>query len=434
MVKALIHATLYDYESFQKDVYVLFDKQIFEIGPMKEFINHDYEIINCEKHVVIPNFVLSHTHIYSAFARGLSLPFNPHNFQEILDQLWWKMDKQIDNDITFASGIVYGSECLKRGITTLIDHHASNTDIYGSLSALRRAIVDTIGLRGAFCFETSDRFDVPACIKENIDFSLTNHSSHARGLFGLHASMSVSESTLKAVKDALGDSPIHIHVAESLMDQEDSLAKYHETVIERLDRHQLLNKNSLLVHCVHVSDHDLDIIKARDAQIVVNVTSNMNNGVGLPDIQKMMDKGIRVLVGNDGLSASITNEYQAIYFLSHLKAQSPSAMSISGIIPLILAGYTYANTLFGIKIGRFLPKYDADFQIIPYIPPTPMNASNAFGHLFFGLFDSFRPKHVYVGGVQLLKYYQIEKNLETLVESAVNQAEILWDRLKQEAK
>ena len=432
MVKALINATLYDYETFQKDVYVLFDKQIFEIGPMKDFIDHDYEIINCEKHLVIPNFVLSHTHIYSTFARGLSLPFHPKNFQDILDQLWWKIDSQIDHDIITSSAIIYGTECLKRGITTLIDHHASNKDIYGSLSSLKHVIVDTIGLRGAFCFETSDRFDVPMCIKENLDFANANHSSHSRGLFGLHASMSLSEESLRSVKAAVGDLPIHIHVAESLMDQADSMMNYHETVIERLNRHGLLNKNSLLVHCVHVTDRDLDIIKARECNIVINLTSNMNNGVGLPDIKKMIQKQIPILVGNDGLSTSITNEYQALYFLSHHQNQSPLAMSPNDLLPFIKAGYDYANQMFDIHIGRFLPKYDADFQIIPYIPPTPMHLDNAFGHLFFGLFDSFRPKHVFVGGIQLVKYYQVEKKLEPLIESAINQAEILWDRLKQE--
>lgn len=434
MVKALVNATIYDHDTFRKDVYVLFEKQIFEVGPMSEFINHDYEIYNCDNSVVIPNFVLSHTHIYSAFARGLSVSFNPQNFQEILDQLWWKLDRNIDADITFASGIVYGSECLKRGITTIIDHHASGIDIYGSLQSLKRAITDTVGLRGCYCFETSDRFDTDLCIRENLDFSLANKTSHARGLFGLHASMSLSEETLKKVASQLKDAPIHIHVAESKMDQDKCYENYGETIIQRLDRHGLLNPGSLLIHCVHVNDHDLRIIKERNCAIVVNVTSNLNNGVGLPNIKKMLDMGIRVMVGNDGLSASVTNEYQNIYYLNHHTSESPLGFAMSDIEYMLEDSYLYANNLFNVRLGRIAPKYEADFQIVPYTPPTPMTQANAFSHLFYGLFDSFRPKHVFVGGDQILKDYRLEKAVETLYSAAENQAEILWNRIKQEEK
>ena len=430
MVKALINATLYDFEHFTKNAYVLFDKQIFEVGKMENFINHKYDIIDCENHLVIPSFVLAHTHIYSTFARGLSLPFNPSNFQEILDQLWWKLDSQIDNDIAYCSGIVYGSDCIKNGITTIIDHHASKLDIYNSLSSLKKAIIDTLNLRGCFCFETSDRFDTDMCIRENNDFYQNNHTSHSRGLFGLHASMSLSESTLKKVREESLDMPSHIHVSESLMDEEDANQQYHESVLERLNRHGLLKENSLLIHCVHISESDMDIIKEKNCKVVVNVTSNMNNAVGLPDIIKMKEKGITILVGNDGLGSSVVNEYQAIYYLMHHQTASPTQFTLNDLLQLIDNNYHYASELFNVKLGRIDVKYEADFQIIPYVPPTPLNESNAFGHLFFGLFNAFKPRHVFVNGIQVLKDYHLDKNIETLYASAENQAEILWNRLK----
>jgi len=432
LVKALINATIYDHDHFMKNAYVLFEKQIFEVGIMRDFINHNYEIIDCENTIVIPTFVLAHTHIYSTFARGLSLSYNPTNFQEILDQLWWKMDSQIDNDITYCSAIVYGSDCIKNGITTIIDHHASGLDIYGSLNALKKAVVDTLGLRGCFCFETSDRFDTDMCIRENIEFAEKNHASHTRGLFGMHASMSLSEDTLKKVSQMNQSIPIHIHVAESEMDEQNAAEMYHESVIERLNRHGLLKDNSLLIHCVHISDTDMDIIKKKHCTVVVNLTSNLNNAVGLPDIIKMRDKGIPVLVGNDGLGTSIVNEYQAIYYLMHHQTASPIGFSLGDLKQMIEAGYQYASQLFNVKLGRIDVKYEADFQIIPYIPPTPFNASNAFGHLFFGLFNAFKPKHVFVSGMQVLKDYKLDKNIENLYASAENQAEILWDRLQKE--
>ncbi len=430
MVKAFINATVYDFVTFRKNAYVLFDKQIFEVGSMKDFINHDYELIDCENHLVLPGFVLAHTHIYSVFARGLSMPFHPTNFQEILDQLWWKLDQQIDNDITFCSGIVYGIDCVKNGITTLFDHHASGLDIYGSLQALKRSVVDTIGLRGVFCFETSDRYDTKMCIRENVEFGANNQSSHVKGLFGLHASMSLSEATLEAVKKQKGSMSVHTHVAESKMDETDALEKYHESVIQRLKRHDLLDDSSLLVHGVHISEEDMDIIAENKSKVVVNVTSNLNNAVGLPDIPKMMDKGIDVLIGNDGLGTSITNEFQAVYYLMHHYMNSPTGFTLSQVKQMIINNYQYASKTFNVQLGRIEAKYEADLQIIPYIPPTPLDENNIFGHLFFGLFSSFKPKNVYCSGQAIVKNYTVDEKLTNLYASCENQAEILWNRLK----
>ena len=432
MIKAFINATIYDFVNFKKNAYVLFDKQIFEVGGMKDFINHDYELIDCENHLILPGFVLAHTHIYSTFARGLSMPFHPKNFQEILDQLWWKMDRQIDNDITYCSGIVYGIDCVKNGITSLIDHHASGLDIYGSLQSLKRSIVDTIGLRGCFCFETSDRFDIDMCIRENLEFAQNNQSSHVRGLFGLHASMSLSEATLATVKKQIGNLGIHIHVSESTLDETNAQNLYHESVINRLNRHDLLDEQALLIHGIHLSEEDMDVIKARQASIVVNVTSNLNNAVGIPNIPKMIEKKIPVLIGNDGLGTSITNEFQAIYYQMHHFTNSPTKFGLDDLKQMILNNYRYASQLFKTNLGRIEAGYEADLQIVPYVAPTPLNETNIFGHLFFGLFNAYKPKSVYCSGQEIVKDYQVDHKLSTLYASAENQAEILWNRLLKE--
>ena len=158
-----------------------------------------YEVIDGNGQLLLPNFVCNHAHIYSIFARGLALPFNPHNFQEILDQMWWKLDSQIDNGITYYSGIAAGSEFLLNGVTTIIDHHASGTDIIGSLDSLKKALANTLHLRSILCFETSDRYPIKDCINENIRFMNRNHSEHVSGLFGMHASMSLSNESLKLI-------------------------------------------------------------------------------------------------------------------------------------------------------------------------------------------------------------------------------------------
>lgn len=431
-MNALINVRIFDYEQYIESGYVLFDETIVEVGKMSEFKNKGYKIVDGKGQLLMPNFVCAHSHIYSIFARGLILPFNPTNFQEILDQMWWKLDKEIDNPITYYSGIAAGSEFLLNGVTSIIDHHASGTEILGSLTSLKKALDNTLHLRSILCFETSDRYQVDECIKENINFAKRYHTEHVSGLFGMHASMSLSEETLKKISRKLHDLPIHIHVAESDMDVVDAEKKYHTTIVERLAKHHLLNKDSLIVHGVYISDKELDLVKSHGAYMVVNTTSNLNNAVGITDIKKFLDKDIPVIIGNDGLSSSMATEYLNALYLTHLMNETPLALNVSHILKMINNAYEYVGRRLGIKLGKLKPGYVSDFMLVNYTPFTKMDNSNAFGHIFYGLFPNFRPNDVYVDGKRLVKDGKLVsiKVQKELIESR-KYSEELWKRVKE---
>ena len=433
MIKALINVRIFDYDNYYDNGFMIFDEQIIKVGNMSEYVKGDYQEIEGHRALIMPSFVCAHTHVYSIFARGMSLPFNPKTFKDILDQMWWKMDAKLDNEDSFYSGIAAAQEFLKNGVTTIIDHHASG-QILGSLENLKQGLVDSVGIRALMCFETSDRFNVDECIKENLYGINTFKDKSSRGLFGLHASMSLSDETLRKVSESLNSAPIHIHVAESQEDEDDSLAKYGKTVVERLEEHKLLNPNSLIVHGVHISDKELEILsKKKDIYMVVNPTSNMNNAVGLPDVNKYLSYGLKVMVGNDGLSTSMANEYCNIYYATRLLNKSPMAFSLGDLKTLIDNGYSYASKTLGIKLGRLKPGYESDFMVVNYSPFTPMNKDNAFGHIFFGLFPSFNPKDVYVSGQCFVKngkllVSKVDREMLKMEEISNN----LWNKIKGE--
>lgn len=431
-MKALINVRIYDYENYIENGYVIFDKTIVDVGQMSNFKNNGYQIIDGKGKMLLPNFVCAHSHIYSIFARGLALPFNPHNFQEILDQMWWKLDSKIDNKITYYSGIAAGSEFLLNGVTTVIDHHASGTDIIGSLNELKKSLVNVGHLRAILCFETSDRFPIKDCIKENSSFAARNHNEHVAGLFGMHASMSLSNESYKLISKKLKDVPIHIHVAESDMDEADCEQKYNMNIIERLDKYHLINKDSLIVHGVHIKDEELDIVKKRGAYMVVNTTSNLNNAVGIPDINNYLSKNIPVMIGNDGLSSSMATEYLNAYYLTHLKNSNPTAMNLGTIIDIINNAYKYVSDRLGIRIGKIKKSFVSDFMLVNYTPFTEMNNSNAFGHLFFGLFPNFKPVDVYIDGLRVVHNQELtsKKLKNELIESRKYSKE-LWNKVKE---
>ena len=426
-MKAIINARIYDYVTYIENGYLIYDDKIIEVGDMKDFKNKGFDKVEDFKgDLLIPTFVCAHSHIYSIFARGLSLPFNPCNFQEILDQMWWKLDAQLDNKMTYYSGIAAGSEFLLNGVTTVIDHHASG-EITGSLNSLRKAFVGPLKMRGIFCFETSDRYDVKKCIKENVSFA---NKHPGEGLFGMHASMSISDKTLKAISKAQGNLPVHVHVAESEMDVEDSYEKYGKSIIERFNDAGILMNESLIVHGVALSDKELDIIARNKCYMVVNTTSNMNNAVGLPFVKNYLDHNIPVMVGNDGLNSNMASEYMNVLFSGHLRAESPTALGVGDIRQMIRNAYEYVGKRLHIQIGEFRKGYEADFMRVHYTPFTRMDESNAMCHIVFGLFPNFKPKDVYTYGQKRVKDYKIAgKSLEKQVLEARKYADELWTKV-----
>lgn len=432
-MKAIINVRIYDYKNYIENGFVIFDEKIRKVGKMSDFKNDGYEVIDGNGQLLLPNFVCNHAHIYSIFARGLVLPFNPHNFVEILEQMWWKMDAKIDNKTTYYSGICAGKEFIENGVTTIIDHHASGTDIIKSLTMLKKSLVDDLGLRALLCFETSDRYPVDKCIKENISFMDKFKSDHVRGLFGMHASMTLSDKTLKAVARKLGDNPIHIHVAESEMDENDSFVKYHMSIMEILDKFGLVNPNSLIVHGVSISDKELDIVHKNSSYMVVNTTSNMNNAVGIPNVRNYLQHNIKVLVGNDGLSSNMATEYLNVLYTTHLYNKTPLGLGLGEVLEMINNSYDYVSKMLGIKLGKIEKDYESDFLLVPYKPFTEMNSDNAFGHVFYGLYPSFRPNDVYASGKLLLKNRKIvSRKVNRLFDEANEVSKDLWRRIKED--
>lgn len=416
---ALINVVIYDFQDYIENGYIIFNDKIVEVGKMDSFSDRGYEIIEGSGHVAMPSLTVAHGHIYSTFARGMDIGSSPTNFMEILENLWWKLDSHLTSKDIYLSGIVSAVDNAKNGVTTIIDHHASG-EINGSLNLLRKAVCEDVGIRGSFCFETSDRFNIDECITENKDNA---------DMFGLHASMTLSEETLYKVKSELGDMPIHIHAAESWMDQENCLSFYGERVIERLVRHGLLNKNSILSHCIHINENEAELIAEKECYVALNVRSNMNNAVGLPDYKMLKQKGVKCLIGNDGMSFGIMSEWSSLYLSMKHRYSAPAAFGMDDLVSIIDNNYKYINENLGVKIGRIKKGYDADFQSVEYEAPTPMNIENAFGHILFGMAENFTPEHVWCKGKQIVKHYHVSKELEEKYKEAKKVAAELWERI-----
>lgn len=381
------------------------------------------EVVDAHGALIMPGNINAHTHFYGAFARGMAVPGEPPaDFPAILRQLWWNLDKALDADAVRLSALVSLVDAVKSGTTTLFDHHASPNHIDGSLSIIAAAVREA-GVRAALCYEVTDRdgsAKAEAGIAENVRFlrDEAQRDEQVRGLFGLHASMTLSDRTLRtAVESNTFDVGFHIHVAEHQADQIDSLAKSGNRTVYRLHNAGVLSAQTLAAHCIHVDEGELAQLSEAEAWVTHQPRSNMNNAVGAMPFEAMNDRRMKVLLGSDGFFGSMWEEMKAAYFLHKHAARDPRVANGAVIAQAAQRAHDLAGSVFGGQFGRIEVGARADIILVDYHPFTPLTAGNLPWHILFGM-EASMVNTTIVGGQMLMR----DRKLLTLDERAIAEA------------
>jgi putative selenium metabolism protein SsnA len=393
------------------------------------------ETLDAAGRLVMPGMICAHTHFYGAFARGMALKTEaPSNFPQILEYLWWRLDKALSPDDVRSSALVCLIDAIRNGTTTLIDHHASPHAVDGSLDVIARAVEES-GLRACLCYEVSDRDGeeiATAGLKENERFIRQSHSERLAATFGLHASLSLSDETLeRAVEMARElDVGFHLHVAEDKADVDDSLKKYGLRVVERLEKAGILGPKTIAAHCVHIDAYETDILRETGTSVAHNPRSNMNNAVGVADVLRMLRRRVNVGLGNDGFSNNMFTEMKATYLLHKLAQKDPRVMGADQVLEMGFQNNArIAGLFFGQPLGELSVGAYADVILLDYVPTTPMDVGNLPWHLIFGM-GGGQVNTTIAGGKLLMR----DRELLTLDEEAIcarsrELAQKLWARM-----
>jgi putative selenium metabolism protein SsnA len=388
---------------------------------------------DCTGCLVVPGNVCAHTHLYSALARGMPYALDPPDtFLEILQRVWWRLDRALDDDLVRASALVGGMEALLSGTTTLVDHHASPNAIDGSLDVIADAL-EALGVRSILCYETSDR-DGPdraaAGLAENRRFAervRREKPALTRALVGAHASFTLSDDTLTAcaeVAHAL-EIGLHVHAAEDEVDERDSVGFHGHRVAARLAHAGALDGRALLAHGVHLDDHEIALVRAAGAFVAHNARSNMNNAVGRAQLDAM---GRRVALGTDGIGADMFEESRTAFF--RLREDDVHA-GADWALDRLAAGAGFAGAAFGERrLGTLETGAPADVVVLDYAAPVPVDAHTFPGHWVFGL-GSRHVRDVMIGGEWVVLDRRLTRaDGQELAAEARAQAERLWKRLE----
>lgn len=261
-------------------------------------------------------FVNAHTHIYSGLAPlGMPAPARPpENFVQILERVWWRLDRALDERSLGAAARYYVAEALLHGTVALVDHHESPGFIDGSLDVLADACQE-LGMRAVLCFGATERNggreEARRGLAECRRFIRDNERPLVRGAVGLHASFTVSDETIREAGELCRElaTVLHVHVAEDVADVRDAKARGWAGPLDRLGALDALTPGSILAHGVHLDRDEVRTAEQQGCWIVQNPRSNRGNRVGYPGA---LSASSRVALGTDGYPSDERAERAAL--------------------------------------------------------------------------------------------------------------------------
>ena len=413
--------------------------EIVAVGESQQLLSRypDAERWDAQGKLLMPGMICAHTHFYGAFARGMYIPGEPaKDFPEILQKLWWPLDRSLDLQGVQSSAEVCLVDAVRNGTTTLIDHHASQSAIDGSLDAIAAA-VDASGLRSVLCYEVTDR-DGPAAtqagISENVRFAsrlsgAESSSARVAATFGLHASMTLSDETLEACRSE--SERFHVHVAEHPADAWDSLNRSGRPTVERLHNFDITGAESIFAHCIHIDAWEMALLRETGTIVSHQPRSNMNNAVGAANIPVMLRGGMPVCLGNDGFSNDMFAEMKVTDQLHKVSSGDPRTLGADKVMQMAVHNNrALAGAFFDKPVGVLAPGAFADLILLDYYPTTPLHSDNLPWHILFGISGGHVHSTICHGQVLMRDRALLTLDEEAITARSRERAHETWERFK----
>lgn len=405
------------------------DGVIVEIGEGLEAAP-DETLEDLRGHWVMPGLVCGHTHLYSALSCGMPMPAEaPISFGDMLDKVWWRLDRALDREAVQISASVGAVAALRVGVTTLIDHHASPNAIDESLLVIDDSL-EQVGLRRVLCYEVTDRGGVDrmeAGLKAHeqlLSRPIGKNSDGKRAvLIGAHANFTCSDETLRRCASMAKDAGVglHIHVAEAM----DDAILINENPVLRLERLGALREGSILAHCVHSSPDDLKRIAGAGAWIAHQPRSNMNNSVGYAPVGSFPENTI---LGTDGIGADMLTEVQTAWYQGQ---EGKIGWGPQRWLQMMQQGTRFAGQQLGASLGQMAVGAAADLVVLNPPPGPPLTANNLAAAVIFRM-SPHQIRHVMIHGTWRLRDQNVTSlSTQSLNEHSQEVAQAIWTRMEQ---
>ncbi|MCA9999888.1 MAG: amidohydrolase family protein, partial [Anaerolineales bacterium] len=315
--------------------------------------------------------------------------------------------------------------------------HASPNACAGSLDRIEEALTQ-VGVRGLLCYETSDRDGKAirdAGLAENERYIRKCQAAKAAnpdhlfdGMMGLHASFTLDDDSLEqAVAIASGlNRGCHVHMLEDFVDETMTREKYGRSVVERLAHFGVLDSRSITAHGIFLDDAGRKLLADSNTIVVHQAQSNMNYAVGRTDVFALLNAGVTVGIGIDGMTPDLRREAMTGYLLHKHHMSDNNLGWVEYETMTMKNNPAIYQRLTGQQVGRVEAGYLADLILLDYYPPTAFNGGNFWGHFLFGLVDADVDTTI-VNGKIIMRHKQIAHLDEAAIATASRKvAERVW--------
>ncbi|MCI5774530.1 MAG: amidohydrolase [Erysipelotrichaceae bacterium] len=410
----------HDHEYRQGDILIEDDKIVY-VGSKKTHEQVD-EIIDGQDCLIIPGMVNTHCHVPMMPFRSLGddCPDRLRRFLFPLENACMKAE------LAYAAAKYGMAEMLLSGITTF-------ADMYYFMDELATA-AKKMGIR-ALLGETV--IDQPTCDASNDQEGLRIGEQFiqkwqgdclVKPILALHATNTNKAETFQKAMAIVNryDTLLMSHVAEMDYEMKYFAETYQMTPIEWLNSINCLNDRLLAVHCIHVSNNDIELMKEHDVKVAHCPASNLKAGKGIAPVKDMIDQNIAVGFGTDGASSGNTLDLfiQMRMFAGAQKTKyhDRSLFPAKEIVKIATIGG--AKTLMMDKeIGTLEVGKKADIVMISLAGVHMFPQHDPYSLLVYSA-NAQDVKHVFVNGQQVVKDRNLAVSLAALRQELADNMEI----------
>jgi putative selenium metabolism protein SsnA len=386
--------------------------------------------------LVMPGLISAHTHPYRILARGLSfLGSGPTRADDILAKLWWKLETALGYEDIRYSTLLYCSEAIRQGTTTLLAMHASPGHIEYALDAVAEATLQA-GLRAGLSYGVSDRAGATMArleVQENARFARNIRAQPLLAAsMGLDTLTTLADETLAVAvgSAALSDIGFHVHLPETVTEARASVTQYGLRVLERLRKQGVLGPRTLVVGAAQVSPEEMSLLARAGSYVAYTPRADMQQGLGLTPVPDLLRRDVGVCLGDDGLGSNLWREMQSAYLLHRHATGDPQALPAEQVVDIAMRhNATWASRIFRERLGELAVGALADIILLDYPSATPLTEASLPWHLVTGL-DGVHVDTTMVAGRVLMRHRALLTVDEPVV--AVHARELaheVWARL-----
>jgi cytosine/adenosine deaminase-related metal-dependent hydrolase len=376
-----------------RDGYVLIDgNRILEVGKVSEKKNISADIeIDAKGKIVLPGLICTHCHTHGRASFGMPAPLPyPASFYQILNEWWWPLlEDKLTKENVYALAKSACLEMAKSGITCIADTMEAPNALPGVLEYEAKAF-EEVGVRGIIAQEATERIskeNAELCVKENLNFIKKNNKnpkSLVKGAFCVHTVYTCSTELLKLTKKLADENNalIFMHIEESTYDVEYSKKHYGKLPVEYLAEIGFLGANLLAAQCVQTTEPEIKLFSKNNVKVSHNLQTNMEVGVGIAPIPKMINEGINVSIGNDGFFLDMFENLRSVFLVHKGVLRDAGVLPADKVIEMATLGGAKALGLEN-EIGSIEPGKKADIIIVDLKSPTLILPENLTSQIVY---------------------------------------------------